>query len=123
MTESVIAAFPSSTGSSREPETVVFNRIELSQILNIYGRMVAAGEWRDYAIDMTRDAAIFSIFRRSSEMPLYRIVKAPKLARKQGAYTIYGPGYGTEGQILKRGHGLETALRVLERKLIKAVDD
>lgn len=118
MTDSTVASFPG-LAAAPERDAVYFNREELSRILNLYGRMVAAGEWRDYAIDMTRDAAVFSIFRRASEMPLYRIVKAPKLAKKQGAYTIYGLG----NQILKRGHELEVALRILERKLIKAVED
>lgn len=117
MSETIVGLFPGK--SSRAPEAIYFERGELSKILNIYGRMVAAGEWRDYAIDATRDAAIFSIFRRSSEAPLYRIVKAPKLARRQGMYTVYGLG----GQILKRGHDLAAALRVFERKLIRAVED
>lgn len=108
----------SATGHLQSPTAVFFDRGELTRILNVYGRMVAAGEWRDYAIDMTRDQAVFSIFRRSSEMPLYRIVKAPKLARRQGIYTIYGMG----GQILKRGHDLASALHIFERKLIKLVE-
>jgi len=118
MTDTTIAAFPGlQTAHGRT--TVAFNRDELTRILNIYGRMVAAGEWRDYAIDMTRDAAVFSIFRRASEVPVYRIVKSPKLAMKQGAYTIYGLG----GQVLKRGHDLALTLRILERKLIRVVEN
>lgn len=117
MSETVVSLFPGKP--SRTPEAIYFDRGELTKILDIYGRMVVAGEWRDYAIDSMRDAAIFSVFRRSSEMPLYRIVKTPKLARRQGMYTIYGLG----GHILKRGHDLAAALRVFERKLIRAVED
>ncbi len=91
------------------PNRVTFNREELQAILNLYGRMVAEGEWRDYAIDFTRDKAIFSIFRRASEMPLYRIEKDPKLARRQGAYAVIA----ASGRILKRGHELARVLAVL----------
>ena len=91
---------------------VSFNRRELDVILRLYGRMVADGEWRDYAIDILNDRAVFSIFRRASEMPLYRIEKDPKLARRQGAYS----GVATGGMILKRGHDLAQVLRVLEKK-------
>jgi hypothetical protein len=87
-----------------------FNRQELSAILAVYGRKVAAGEWRDYAIDIGRDKAVFSVFRRASEVPLFRIEKAPKLARKQGAYSVMAPA----GLILKRGHDLVRVLSVLE---------
>ena len=90
-----------------------FDRRELDDILAVYGRKVAAGEWRDYAIDMGRDKAVFSVFRRSSEYPLYRIEKNPKLARKQGAYSVVAAG----GLILKRGHDLRRVLRVLEGRL------
>lgn len=102
----------------KQVEICSFDRRELSQILNIYGRMVALGEWRDYAIDCMRDRAVFSVFRRASENPLYRIEKTPKDARRQGAYSVVG----MDGQILKRGHELCLVLRVLERKLIRAVD-
>lgn len=91
---------------------VSFNRRELDTILRLYGRMVADGEWRDYAIDLLKDRAVFSVFRRSSEMPLYRIEKDPKLARRQGAYCVVAAG----GMILKRGHDLSQVLRVLEKK-------
>jgi hypothetical protein len=91
---------------------VVFNRRELDTILRLYGRMVADGEWRDYAIDLLKDRAVFSVFRRSSEMPLYRIEKDPKLSRRQGAYAVVAAG----GMILKRGHDLAQVLRVLEKK-------
>ena len=95
------------------PGRVTFNRLELNRILDLYGRMVAAGEWRDYAIDFLKDRAVFSIFRRSSEMPLYRIEKDPSRARKQGAYSVVSAG----GHILRRGHELERVLLVIERKL------
>jgi hypothetical protein len=91
---------------------VSFNRRELDVILRLYGRMVADGEWRDYAIDILNDRAVFSIFRRASEMPLYRIEKDPKLARRQGVYSVVATG----GMILKRGHDLAQVLRVLEKK-------
>ena len=96
---------------------VLFDRAELSRILNVYGRMVIAGEWRDYAIDFGYDAAVFSAYRRTSEMPLYRIEKRPKLKGRQGQYAVVAPG----GHVLKRGHDLAQVLRVLERKLVKAV--
>ena len=109
------------SGSGSFPSPVVvqvhFDRGELNRILGIYGRMVAAGEWRDYALDFLEDRAVFSIFRRASEMPLYTIEKRPKLRAKQGQYSIVAAG----GQILKRGHELAQVLRVLEKKLIKAL--
>lgn len=95
------------------PGRVTFNRIELNRILNLYGRQVAAGEWRDYAIDFMKDRAVFSIFRRSSEVPLYRIEKDPRLARKQGDYSVIS----ATGHILRRGHELERVLLVIDRKL------
>ncbi len=101
----------------RPPEQVAFHRTELSIILSLYGRMVAAGEWRDYGISCLRDVAVFSVFRRTAEFPLYRIEKRPKLRARQGIYAVIGPG----GQILRRGHDLKSVLRVLERKLIRAV--
>ncbi|MEM7491417.1 MAG: DUF2794 domain-containing protein [Pseudomonadota bacterium] len=100
------------------PETVTFHRTELSVILSLYGRFVAAGEWRDYGISSLRDVAIFSVFRRTAEQPMYRIEKRPRMAAKQGAYSVVG----MDGRILRRGHDLKTVLRVLERKLIRAVD-
>jgi len=99
--------------SGAAPAAVYFDRSELDALLSIYGRKVAAGEWRDYAIDMGKDKAVFSVFRRSSECPLYRIEKNPKLARKQGAYSVIAAG----GLVLKRGHELRRVLRVLEGKL------
>jgi hypothetical protein len=95
------------------PQNITFNRVELNRILNLYGRMVAAGEWRDYAIDFLKDRAVFSIFRRASEVPIYRIEKDPRLARRQGAYSVIGAG----GQILRRGHDLERVLLAIDRKL------
>jgi hypothetical protein len=92
---------------------VTFDRRELDRILDLYGRMVAAGEWRDYAIDFHKDRAVFSVFRRSSEMPLYRIEKNPRLSRRQGAYSVVS----ITGLILKRGHDLSRVLRVLEPAL------
>lgn len=94
---------------------VFFDRQELTVILNLYGRMVQAGEWRDYAIDGLGDRAVFSVFRRASEMPVCRIEKQPALAQRQGQYVITGSG----GQVLKRGRELAQVLRVLERKLLK----
>lgn len=104
--------------ATKGPEQVTFHRTELSVILSVYGRMVAAGEWRDYGISSLRDVAIFSVFRRTAEHPLYRIEKRPKLRGRQGQYSVIG----MDGQILKRGSDLRTVLRVLERKLIRAVD-
>ena len=92
---------------------VTFNRLELNRILNLYGRMVADGEWRDYAIDFLKDRAVFSIFRRASEVPIYRIEKDPRLARKQGAYSVIS----ATGLILRRGHELDRVLLVIDRKL------
>ena len=95
--------------AERRVEQVAFDRKELNVILGVYGTKVAEGEWRDYALDFGRDKAVFSIFRRTSEMPLYRIVKDPSLARKQGIYSVIAQG----GLILKRGHDLAQVLRVL----------
>jgi len=92
---------------------VTFNRFELSRILNLYGRMVADGEWRDYAIDFLKDRAVFSVFRRASEVPIYRIEKDPRLARKQGVYSVIS----ASGLILRRGHELDRVLLVIDRKL------
>jgi hypothetical protein len=110
-----ITPFPASHGA---PEQVSFHRTELSVILSLYGRMVAAGEWRDYGISTLRDVAVFSVFRRTAENPLYRIEKRPKLRNRQGQYAVIG----VDGQVLKRGHELRTVLRVLDRKLIRAVE-
>jgi hypothetical protein len=98
-------------GPSVAHHQVSFTRAELRLILDLYGRKVVAGEWRDYAIDFTRDRAMFSVFRRSSEVPLYRIVKDPSLARRQGEYSVVS----ATGLILKRGHELDRVLRVIDK--------
>ena len=97
---------------------VSFQKPELTIILSLYGRMVAAGEWRDYGISSPKEVAIFSIFRRTAENPIYKIEKRPKLRNRQGEYAVVG----IDGQILKRGHDLKSVLGILERKLIKLVD-
>jgi hypothetical protein len=102
----------------REAPYVAFDRHELSEILKVYGRMVAAGEWRDYAIDHLADRAVFSIFRRSSEVPLYRVEKNPKLARRQGAYSVIAQ----TGMILKRGGELARVLRVLDKSWLSVAE-
>jgi len=89
---------------------VTFSRRELNRILDLYGRKVAAGEWRDYAIDFLRDRAVFSVFRRTSEVPLYRIEKNPKLARRQGTYSVIS----ATGLIVRRGHELDRVLRSID---------
>ena len=96
---------------------VVYDRAELGRILTVYGRMVAAGEWRDYALDFKEEAAVFSIFRRTAEIPLYRVEKRPSLRSRQGMYAVIDAG----GRILKRGHELENVLRVFAAKLLKAL--
>ncbi len=101
------------TSATAPPARVTFTRLELNRILNLYGRRVAAGEWRDYAIDFLKDRAVISVFRRSSEMPIYRIEKNPKLDRKQGAYSVIS----ATGHILRRGHELDRVLSALDRSL------
>jgi uncharacterized protein DUF2794 len=101
-----------SAAASPLPNRVTFSRLELHRILNLYGRMVADGEWRDYAIDFLRDRAVFSVFRRASEVPIYRIEKDPRLARKQGMYSVIS----ATGLILRRGHELDRVLLVIDRK-------
>ncbi|MDO5527988.1 MAG: DUF2794 domain-containing protein [Paracoccus sp. (in: a-proteobacteria)] len=103
---------------SSAPDRVSFDRAELGVILSLYGRMVAAGEWRDYGMSFLRDVAIFSVFRRAAEHPLYRIEKRPRLRGAQGMYAVIG----MDGRILRRGHELRLVLRVLEAKLIRSVD-
>src|ERR1700748_282708 len=98
---------------------VTFDRPELNRILTVYGRMVAAGEWRDYAVDFLEDVAVFSVFRRASEMPLFRIEKRPRLRAKQGQYCVMATG----GLILKRGHDLAQVLKVFDKKILKALSD
>ena len=97
---------------------VFFDRAELAQILRVYGRMVAAGEWRDYAMDGLSDHAVFSIFERTSQAPIYRIEKRPALSRRQGAWAVLGPG----GYVLKRGHELDQVLRFFDRKRFQVVE-
>lgn len=112
-TRDSVSTLPQPNLSGGRTSCITFQRHELDQIFSVYGRMVAQGEWRDYAIDMLKDRAVFSVFRRSCERPLYRIEKRPKLARKQGAYCVIAP----TGLILRRGHDLKKVLRVIDRKL------
>ena len=109
-----VLAFP-----GRPPNQVGFERAELARILDLYGRMVAAGEWRDYAMDFTRDSATFAAFRRTAERPQARIEKRPALRGRQGMWTLFGE----HGQVLKRGHELAGVLAPMERRLVKAVGD
>jgi hypothetical protein len=109
-----IVAFP-----GRQPLQVGFTREELGRILDLYGRMVAAGQWRDYAMDFAKDAASFAAFRRTAERPQARIEKRPALRGKQGMWTLFGE----HGQVLKRGHELPGVIAPVERRLMKAVDD
>jgi hypothetical protein len=104
---------PPSTGAQ-----VFFERRELERLLSLYGRMVAAGEWRDYGIGGLPDSCVFSVFRRASEAPLYRIEKRPALARRQGAWAVIGQG----GHVLKRGHELDQVLRFFDKGRFKVVD-
>ena len=107
-------SFGGGTAPSTAPANqVTFDRRELDRILNLYGRMVAAGEWRDYAIDFLKDRAVFSVFRRSSEMPIYRIEKNPRLARRQGAYSVVS----ATGLIVRRGHELDRVLRAIDKSV------
>ena len=105
------------TAARTVPNMVTFDRHELNAMLRVYGRKVADGEWRDYAIDHLDDRAVFSIFRRTSEVPIYRVEKIPALARKQGQYRVVA----ATGAILKRGRDLATALRVLDKPKLKLV--
>jgi hypothetical protein len=103
----------SGTGGARAVPVIAFDRFELTSILSVYGRKVGQGEWRDYALDFLRERAVFSVFARNSERPLFTIEKLPKLARKQGQYMVANQ----QGRILKRGHELEQVLKVLEPRL------
>ena len=114
MTVHSLTPFP---GNAPPPEQVFFDRRELGSILAVYGRMVAAGEWRDYAIRGEAEVATFSIFRRTAENPVYRVEKRPKLRARQGMYALVG----SEGQVLRRGHDLAAVLRFLDLKAIKVV--
>src|SRR5438067_9284281 len=100
-------------------DRVRFDRRELKRILDLYGAMVMAGEWRDYAIDFRNEVAVFSIFRRASEIPLYTIEKRPKLRERQGQYSVVAAG----GTVMKRGHDLAAVLRVLQVKLFRLVTE
>ncbi|MDO5603923.1 MAG: DUF2794 domain-containing protein [Paracoccus sp. (in: a-proteobacteria)] len=100
------------------PDRIAFDRVELGQILSVYGRMVAAGEWRDYAMAFLRDVAVFSIFRHAAETPVFRVEKRPRLRNAQGMYAVIA----MDGRILRRGHDLAVVMRVFDRKLIRAVD-
>ncbi len=102
----------------RPPEQVCFDRREFGVIFSVYGRMVALGEWRDYGLSTLRDMAVFSIFRRTAEVPLYRVEKRPDLRAKQGMYAVVA----MDGRILRRGHDLEQVLRVIAPKSVRAVD-
>ncbi|WP_340586839.1 DUF2794 domain-containing protein [Erythrobacter alti] len=103
---------------NRAPSQIGFERQEMVRILDLYGRMVAAGEWRDYAMDFTKDCAIFAAFRRATEVPQTRVEKRPALRNKQGMWTLFGE----QGQVLKRGHDLGGVLAPVERRLVKAVE-
>jgi hypothetical protein len=100
------------------PRRIMWTRDELGHLLNVYGRMVAAGIWRDYAINDGRDAARFSIFRRASEVPLFRIDKVPAMRRKQGQYVLHA----MDGRVLRRGHDLPALMRFFDRTSLKLVD-
>ena len=101
----------------QQPQQVGFDRAELSRILDLYGRMVAAGEWRDYAMDFTRDYAVFAAYRRTADVPQMRLEKRPALRNRQGMWALFGE----HGQVLKRGHELAGVLAPVERKLVKLV--
>ena len=105
--------------TGRPPSQIGFERLELTRILDLYGRMVAAGHWRDYAIELGRDAAIFAAFRRAAERPEVRIEKRPALRGKQGMWALVAE----HGVVLKRGHELAPILAPLERRLLKLVEE
>lgn len=115
MTVQTPTPFPS---THRLPEQICFDRREFGLIFSIYGRMVALGEWRDYALSTLSDMAVFSIFRRTAEVPLYRIEKRPELRNRQGMYSVVA----MDGRILRRGHDLAQVLRVLEPKAVRVVE-
>lgn len=104
-------------GLPRDHDRIAFDRAELGIILSLYGRMVAAGEWRDYAMAFLNDVAVFSIFRHAAETPIFRVEKRPKLRGAQGMYAVIA----MDGRILKRGQDLAQVLRVFDRKMIRAV--
>lgn len=102
-----------------QPSKIAFHKSEMSKILNIYGRMVMSGQAKDYAIGMFRDHAVFAIFRRTAEAPTWRIEKVPSLRNQQGSYIVYG----SQDQILKRGHELAQVLKVFETRRFEVVSD
>jgi len=107
-----------SPSAKRKPEPVMWNRRELDSILRVYGRFVAQGEWKDYAIDGLRTEAVFSIFRRASEVPMFTVVKTPADAHRQGQYKVVA----MTGQILKRGHDLTQVMKVFEKKKFQVIE-
>jgi hypothetical protein len=111
-----VVPFP---GPGRPPLQIGFDRLELTRILDLYGRMVAAGHWRDYAIELGRDAAVFAAFRRTAERPEVRIEKRPALRNRQGMWALVGE----TGAVLKRGHELGPVLAPVERRLMRLVED
>ena len=111
----IVTPFP---GGAR-PNQIGFERLELNRILDLYGRMVAAGHWRDYAIDLGRDAAVFSVFRRTAERPEFRIEKRPALRQRQGMWALVGEA----GQVVRRSHELGPVLAPIERRLMKLVEE
>jgi hypothetical protein len=115
----VVQEAPAATAFPPSFPQVTFDRPELNRILAVYGRMVAAGEWRDYALDFLDEVAVFSVFRHASEMPLFRIEKRPKLRARQGQYSVVAAG----GLILKRGHELAQVLKIFDKKLLKALKE
>lgn len=108
-----VAPFPAAFQDKTLPERVAFTKDELQTVLNLYGRMVASGEWRDYAMDFLKDKAVFSIFRRASEVPIYRIEKNPRLAAKQGAFSVIA----ATGLVMRRGNDLARVIGVLDKKI------
>ena len=114
-----ILAFPGGLQRTARPLQVGFERAELMRILDLYGRMVAAGEWRDYAMGFTREYASFAAFRRTADVPQMRLEKRPSLRQKQGMWALFGE----QGQVLKRGHDLSGVLAPIERRLLKLVEE
>ncbi|MFK3888138.1 DUF2794 domain-containing protein [Sphingomonas sp. NPDC079357] len=112
----IVTPFP---GGAGQPGQVAFDRAELMRILDLYGRMVAAGHWRDYAIDLGREAAVFSAFRRATERPEFRVEKRPALRNRQGMWALVGEA----GQVVRRGHELGPVLAPVERRLMKLVEE
>jgi hypothetical protein len=115
--EGAVVPFPLPRAPHAAAAQVGFDRAELMRILDLYGRMVAAGEWRDYALDFTRDCAVFAAFRRTAEVPQMRLEKRPALRQRQGMWALFGE----HGQVLKRGHELAGVLAPMERRLLKVV--